>query len=307
MLKNIGHIVVELEVIIMVVSMTGYGRGISESEDLRIQVEVKTVNHRFCEYHIRMPRQLLVLEDKIKKQLGSYIRRGRAEVFVSVEGEGLIHKKLVVDWSLLDQYMNNLDIISNKYQLHPNNIPHTISQLQDVFVIQEEQANSPEIEAHIIRAATQAGEELKRMREAEGEQLKRDIGQQLEKLSQTAGKVSGYAPIVIAQYKDRLQQRMAEYTEGLVDETRLLNEVAIFTDKADINEEITRLNSHISQVLATLNGSEAMGRKLDFLVQEMNREVNTIGSKANDSRIALEVVEMKSLLEKMKEQIQNIE
>lgn len=291
----------------MVVSMTGYGRGISESENLRIIVEVKTVNHRFCEYHIRMPRQLLVLEDKIKKQLGSYIRRGRAEVFITVEGDGLIHKKLVVDWSLLDQYMNSLDIISNKYRMYPNNAPHTISQLEDVFIIQEEQTNSPEIEAHIINAVNQAGEELKRMRQEEGLQLKIDIQQHLNKLRETAEKVKGFAPIVIGQYRDRLQQRMTEFTSGMVDETRLLNEVAIFTDKADINEEIIRLNSHVSQVFATLNSNEAMGRKLDFLVQEMNREVNTIGSKANDSNIAIEVVEMKSLLEKMKEQIQNIE
>ncbi|WP_042350435.1 YicC/YloC family endoribonuclease [Bacillus massiliigorillae] len=291
----------------MVVSMTGYGRGISESENLRILVEVKTVNHRFCEYHIRMPRQLLVLEDKIKKQLGSYIRRGRAEVFITVEGDGLIHKKLVVDWSLLDQYMNSLDIISNKYQMHPNNTPHTVSQLEDVFIIQEEQTNSPEIEAHIMSAVNQAGEELKRMRMAEGTQLKIDIQQHLDKLKETAEKVKSLAPIVTQAYRERLQQRMTEFTAGMVDETRLLNEVAIFTDKADLNEEIIRLNSHLAQVYASLNSNEAIGRKLDFLVQEMNREVNTIGSKANDSNIAIEVVEMKSLLEKMKEQIQNIE
>lgn len=291
----------------MVVSMTGYGRGLHESDQLRVLVEVKTVNHRFCEYHIRMPRQLLVLEDKIKKQLGSYLRRGRVEVFITVEGDGLIHKKLVVDWSLLDQYMKSLDLISTKYQMHPNSSPHTISQLEDVFIIQEEQSTSPEIEASVIEAVKQAAEELKQMRVAEGLQLRMDIEQHLEKLQETADKVKSFAPIVTQAYRERLQQRMTEFTAGMIDETRLLNEVAIFTDKADINEEIIRLNSHITQVYAALDSNDAIGRKLDFLVQEMNREVNTIGSKANDSNIAMQVVEMKSLLEKMKEQIQNIE
>ncbi|MGM9928905.1 MAG: YicC/YloC family endoribonuclease [Bacillus sp. (in: firmicutes)] len=291
----------------MVISMTGYGRGSCETENLRVQVEVKTVNHRFCEFNIRMPRQLLVLEDKIKKQLGTYIRRGRAEVFITVEGEGLIHKMVDVDWMLLDQYMTNLETISTKYQMHPNSSLQTVPHLEGVFLVKEQQANSSEIETLIQSAVEQAGEQLKNMREAEGLQLKKDILQQLEKLQTAADKVTQYAPIVIQQYQDRLRQKMAEFTSGLVDETRLLNEVAIFADKADINEEITRLKSHISQVLTTIEQPDSMGRKLDFILQEMNREVNTIGSKANDSRIAMEVVEMKSLLEKIKEQVQNIE
>lgn len=291
----------------MVVSMTGYGRGHSEGEKLKINVEVKTVNHRFCEFHIRMPRQILVLEDKIKKQLSSYVRRGRVEVFITIEGEGLIQKKLQIDWSLLDQYMHNLELISNKYNLHPSSDTHAVSKLEGVFLIEEEQANPPEAEKLIMDAVQQAAIQLKAMRETEGAQLKLDIEQQLKKLKATVDRVKEYAPTVILQYKERLQQRMIEFTSDMIDETRLLNEVAIFTDKADINEELTRLNSHIVQFNLTMNDSEAMGRKLDFLVQEMNREVNTIGSKANDSRIAIEVVEMKSLLEKMKEQIQNIE
>lgn len=287
--------------------MTGYGRGFCENEHLRVQVEVKTVNHRFCEFNIRMPRQLLVLEDKIKKQLGSYMRRGRAEVFITVEGDGLIHKKVAVDWSLLDQYMTSLDAISTNYHMHPNSSIQTVPHLEGVFLIQEEQTNSNELETLITSAVQQAGEQLKSMRVEEGLQLKRDILQQIDKLQTAANQVIQYAPLVIQHYQERLQQKMSEFTSGLVDETRLLNEVAIFVDKADINEEITRLNSHINQVLTTLDSEEAKGRKLDFLLQEMNREVNTIGSKANDSRIAMEVVEMKSLLEKIKEQIQNIE
>ena len=129
----------------------------------------------------------------------------------------------------------------------------------------------------------------------------------MKKLADTVDQVKEYAPLVLEQYKQRLQTRMTEFTSGIIDETRMLNEVAVFTDKADINEEITRLKSHLSQVFATIESDTAIGRKLDFLVQEMNREVNTIGSKANDAKIASQVVEMKSLLEKIKEQVQNIE
>ena len=291
----------------MVVSMTGYGRGFSESEKLRIQVEVRTVNHRFCEFQIRMPRQLQMLEEKIKKKLTTYIRRGRVEVFVTLEGEGLLHKKVEVDWNLVDQYMSSLDAITFKYQMHPNNLLQTISSLEGVFLIQEQQADTTDVEILLMQAVEKAGEQLKDMRIVEGLVLKNDIKSQLDKLLVLVESLKEYAPLIIEQYRTRLQQRMMEYTSGVVDETRLLNEVAIFTDKADINEELTRLNSHISQFGMIVEAEEAIGRKLDFLVQEMNREVNTIGSKANDAKIAMKVVEMKSLLEKIKEQVQNIE
>ena len=291
----------------MVVSMTGYGLGTSESERLKVRVEVKTVNHRFSEFHIRMPRQLLVLEDKIKKLLATYIRRGRAEVFISIEGEGLLTKRLDVDWSLLEQYMTHLNEFTYKYQLHPNDALHNITHLEGIFQVHEEQTNTSEIEQLIMDAVKQAGEQLKDMRKAEGLRLQEDIVEQLNNLAHTADQVKEYAPKVLEQYKLKLQTRMTEFASGIIDETRMLNEVAIFTDKADINEEITRLKSHLSQAYATIDSDAAIGRKLDFIVQEMNREVNTIGSKANDAKIASEVVEMKSLLEKIKEQVQNIE
>lgn len=291
----------------MVVSMTGYGLGMSESERLKVRVEVKTVNHRFSEFHIRMPRQLLVLEDKIKKLLAAYIRRGRAEVFISIDGEGLLTKRLEVDWALLDQYMSHLNEFTYKYHLHPNDALQNITHLEGIFHIYEEQTNTNEVEDLILEAVKQAGEQLLAMRQAEGKRLQEDIAGQLKKLAETADQVKEYAPLVLEQYKQRLQTRMEEFASGIIDETRMLNEVAIFTDKADINEEITRLNSHLSQAFAAINSDAAIGRKLDFLVQEMNREANTVGSKANDAKIASQVVEMKSLLEKIKEQVQNIE
>lgn len=291
----------------MVVSMTGYGLGTSESERLKVRVEVKTVNHRFSEFHIRMPRQLLVLEDKIKKLLATYIRRGRAEVFISIEGEGLLTKRLEVDWSLLEQYMSHLNEFTYKYHLQPNDSLQNITHLEGIFHIHEEQTDTNEVEELIMDAVKQAGEQLKDMRKAEGLLLKEDIVEQLNNLAHTVDRVKEYAPSVLEQYKLRLQTRMTEFASSIIDETRMLNEVAIFTDKADINEELIRLKSHLSQANAIIEIDAAIGRKLDFLVQEMNREVNTIGSKANDAKIASEVVEMKSILEKIKEQVQNIE
>ncbi len=291
----------------MVVSMTGFGRGVYEAEGFQIHAEIRTVNHRFSEFHIRMPRQLLMLEDKIKKQLTPYIRRGRAEVFISLDGKALIEKKLDVDWDLLDQYMGIMERISDKYGLHPTSSPEDASKWEGVLSIKEVHAFPPELEKGILAAVNMAGEQLKGMREAEGKLLNEDIRKQLVSLSEAAEEVKKHAPSVIHQYKERLQQRMQEFSAGVIDETRITSEVAVFADKVDINEELTRLNSHITQVDAALKSGNTIGRKLDFLVQEMNREVNTIGAKANDSRIAAQVVEMKSLLEKMKEQVQNIE
>ncbi|MBD3106786.1 YicC family protein [Bacillus sp. AGMB 02131] len=291
----------------MIVSMTGYGLGTSESERLKVRAEVKTVNHRFSEFYVRMPRQLLVLEDKIKKLLATYIRRGRAEIFITIDGEGLLTKRLEVDWSLLDQYMSHLNEVTYKYNLHPNDALQNITHLEGIFHIHEEQTNTSEVEELVMEAVKQAGEQLLAMRKAEGMRLQEDIAEQLKNFSDAADQVKEYAPLVLEQYKQRLQTRMTEFASGIIDETRMLNEVAIFTDKADINEEITRLKSHLSQVYETIESDAAIGRKLDFLVQEMNREVNTIGSKANDAKIASQVVEMKSLLEKIKEQVQNIE
>ncbi|MGN1401725.1 MAG: YicC/YloC family endoribonuclease [Bacillus sp. (in: firmicutes)] len=291
----------------MVMSMTGYGRGSSEGEQFRILAEIKTVNHRFCEYQIRMPRQLLALEDKIRKQLSSYIKRGRAEVFITVEGDGLVHKHLHIDWELLDQYMGNIELMAKRYHLHPPSSPHELLELENVFLIRDEQVDFTEVEGFILEAVQAAATELKEMREREGARLKADLNHQLAKLQQSVTDVKERAPLVIVQYKDKLKARMTEWAAGQLDEPRLLTEAALFADKADINEELIRLDSHIHQMMLSFESEEAIGRKLDFLVQEMNREVNTIGSKANDSQIAARVVEMKSLLEKMKEQIQNIE
>jgi uncharacterized protein (TIGR00255 family) len=291
----------------MVVSMTGFGRSKAESERFGVTVEVKTVNHRFCEFHIRMPRQLLKTEEKIKKKLGEHITRGRVEVFVTLEGEGIVNRSVHIDWQALDEYVQHISEIKNRYGISGEIQLHDLVNREEIIHIEEQEAESDELEHLVLTAIEEAGSRLIQMRMQEGAALESDVSNNIQLLKGNIAKVHQFAPDVVEQYRDRLKKKMADFLAGQADEDRILTEVAFFADKADISEEITRLESHVSQFIEILKANEPLGRKLDFLLQEMNREVNTIGSKANDSRIAREVVEMKSLLEKVKEQVQNIE
>jgi uncharacterized protein (TIGR00255 family) len=287
--------------------MTGFGRSKVISGPFSVNVEIKTVNHRFSEFSIRMPRQLLKIEEKIKKKLNQHIRRGRVEVFVTLEGEGNVTRKVRVDWNLIDEYYQFIQNAKEKYNLDGNVSLRELLGLEELVHIEESEIGNEELENVVLKGIEEAVILLKQMRHAEGEELKKDITANLYQLETSLIELRKYAPFVVQGYKERLTKRMQEFLSNQYDEARILTEVAIFADKADINEEMTRLCSHIQQFLQTLEDHEPIGRKLDFLVQEMNREVNTIGSKANDSNIAKMVVEMKSLLEKLKEQIQNIE
>ncbi|MDQ0270296.1 uncharacterized protein (TIGR00255 family) [Cytobacillus purgationiresistens] len=290
----------------MVASMTGYGQGKKENKYFSITIEVKTVNHRFTEYFLRMPKQFLKLEDQIKKKLGQYIKRGRIEVYATIEGRGMNRRKVSIDWELLEEYYQSITQVKKKYQL--NSEPAIQDFLRDDLIsIIEVEEGSEEIDQIILSAVAEAAEKLKNMRLDEGLELEKDLRHQLDLLGSCTKRLYELADAVVNQYEDRLKKRMQEYSSGMIDESRIITEVAIFADKADINEELTRLTSHRNQFAKALDLQEPVGRKLDFMIQEMNREVNTIGSKANNSTIASEVVEMKGLLEKMKEQVQNIE
>ena len=291
----------------MVVSMTGFGRSKAESERFSVTVEVKTVNHRFCEFHIRMPRQLLKTEEKIKKKLGEHIKRGRVEVFVTLEGEGIVSRSVHIDWQALDELVHHISEIKNRYGITGEIELRDLVNRDEIIHIEEKETENEELEQLVLAAIQDAGTQLVQMRLLEGAALESDVSQNIQQLKGNLSKVKQFAPDVVEQYRDRLNKKMADFLDGQADEDRILTEVAFFADKADISEEITRLESHVVQFTEIMKANEPLGRKLDFLLQEMNREVNTIGSKANDSRIAREVVEMKSLLEKVKEQVQNIE
>jgi uncharacterized protein (TIGR00255 family) len=287
--------------------MTGFGRAKTESDSFSVNVEVKTVNHRFCEMNIRMPRQLLKIEDRMKKKLNQYIRRGRVEVYVSLEGEGVVTRKVHVDWKLLDEYYQFIKQAREKYDVEGTLTLQNLLSRSELLHIEESEAGNEELDNLVLAATEEAAKFLTQMRMAEGEELKKDLLAILSQLESHVFELQKFAPLVVQSFKERLTKRMEEFVNGQLDETRILTEVAVFADKADINEEVTRLKSHFQQFLQTLESMEPIGRKLDFIVQEMNREANTIGSKANDSNIAKKVVDIKSLLEKLKEQVQNIE
>jgi uncharacterized protein (TIGR00255 family) len=291
----------------MVISMTGFGRSKTNSSSISVNVEVKTVNHRFCEFNIRMPRQLLMIEDKLKKKLTQHIRRGRVEVYVSIEGESAVTRSLHVDWNLIEEYYQFIKQAHEKYNIEGTLSLQDLLNRSELIHIEESETGNEELENLVLTATEEAVILLKQMRIAEGAELKKDLLSSLSQVEVNLQHLQQQAPIVAKVYNERLVKRMQEFLNGQIDETRILTEVAVFADKVDINEEITRLKSHIGQFIQTLDDQEPIGRKLDFLVQEMNREVNTIGSKANDSTIAKKVVEIKSLLEKLKEQVQNIE
>ncbi|MCH1623840.1 YicC/YloC family endoribonuclease [Fredinandcohnia quinoae] len=291
----------------MILSMTGFGQARKEMESYSVTAEIKSINHRFCEINIRMPRQLLVIEDKIKKAIMEHVKRGRVEVFLTIEGEGLVKKSLNIDWELMDHLYHSIKDIQEKYNLTDMITTQQLLSLDDILSIDDVELENNELELIVIEVIQVAVEELKMMREVEGKKLLEEINNYLNQIENNVNAVYQYAPHVVNQYQERLAKRINEYINGEIDDNRILTEVAIFAEKADVSEELTRLHSHISQFKEATYTNDSIGRKLDFIIQEMNREINTIGSKANDSKIAKHVVEMKSLLEKIKEQVQNIE
>jgi uncharacterized protein (TIGR00255 family) len=293
----------------MISSMTGYGTSKQENESFSITAEIKTVNHRFCEITVRMPRPLMILEEKIKQIIKKKVRRGRTEVFISIDGSSLHKRSLEVDWDLFNQFHHSLQFAKENYNLKGElSIEHFVA-FKDLYHITEQETGSEEVELLLIRAIEEASSRLSEMREVEGQSLLKDLTSNLMKIEQTVDQLSNDSQIVVQNYRDRLLKKIQDFMQGSfeIDESRILTEVAVFADKADINEELTRLKSHINQFRDSLHTEEPVGRKLDFIVQEMNREINTIGSKANESSISQRVVNMKSDVEKIKEQVQNVE
>ncbi|MCC3357529.1 YicC/YloC family endoribonuclease [Bacillus sp. REN16] len=291
----------------MIASMTGFGRAKKESNSFSVNAELKSVNHRFCEINIRLPRQLLFLEDKIKKAIVEHVKRGRVEVFLTIEGDSLVSKTISIDWDFLDALVTSTKQIQEKYQLSDQITTGQLLSNENILSIDEKEMENQEVEPIILEVIESAALQLKQMREIEGKKLIEDIFSFLEQIEEIVHTIKEYAPKIVTHYRDRIEKRIKEYVGNDFDENRILTEVALFAEKADISEELTRLESHISQFRETTQSNEPIGRKLDFIVQEMNRETNTIGSKANDPLIAKHVVELKSFLEKIKEQVQNIE
>lgn len=289
----------------MVVSMTGYGKAILSNEQYKIHIEMKAVNHRYLETIVRMPRQLLSYEEAIKKIVAEYTSRGRVEVFVTIEG--LLQRTLQIDESLIQQYKKAIENLSGENHNKSIYNPIDLLKLPEVTTVSEVEQINDNFEELLLTTTKNACKQFFDVKCKEGGQLKKDLLERLTAIEACKKLIAKYSPLVLISYREKIQSKLAEVELTAVDEQRLLTEIMLFADRCDISEELVRLTSHLDLFNETLQLKESIGRKLDFIVQEMNREVNTIGSKANSLDISKQVVEIKNNLEKIREQVQNIE
>ncbi|WP_343231659.1 YicC/YloC family endoribonuclease [Tissierella simiarum] len=293
----------------MIRSMTGFGRGENTDGIHNFKVEIKAVNHRYNDIVVKMPKHINYLEEKVKKTIKEKINRGRVETFINLEyiNESAIDIK--VDIPLAKSYKVALEEILMELGIEDDIRLSNILNMSEVVKTERRELDEDMAWNCLKEALNMALEDIIRMRESEGEELKEDIKSNLDKIEDMVSKIKERSPLVVLEYKDKLKERIRELLDAdvNVDEDRFNCEVVFFADKSNINEEIVRLRSHIKQFLSILEENEPIGRKLDFLVQEMNREINTIGSKASDLIISNLVVEIKSEIEKIREQVQNVE
>lgn len=292
----------------MLKSMTGYGRVKVENAYREILVEVRSVNHRYLDLNIKVPRIYGFLEDAVKKQASEVLARGKVDLYVSVRAKEGSDLKITPNMPVIDGYMAALQAIAQRYGMEQSVTPQQLLQMPDALAVDKEEADAEVLTAEVLDVLKQALNEHSAMRDREGKKLCEDIAYR-------AGLIRGYvdfveqrSPVSVEEYRQRIAARMEELLDGSeLAQQRILNEAALFADKVAVTEEIVRLRSHLGQLESMLQSPVAVGRKLDFLVQELNRETNTIGSKANDYEIAKIVVEMKAEIEKIREQIQNLE
>ncbi len=292
----------------MIKSMTGYGSAKGTVEGLQITVELKSVNNRYLDTSVRMPRSFLFAEDAVKSAVQRHISRGKVDVFVSVDSTEARDMTVKVNEALLRGYLDAFQHISAEYGLQNDATVLSVSRFPDVLTVEKKDLDADAISAGIQTIAEQALNDFDAMREREGAKLREDVLGRLGTIEALVGIVERESPKTVAEYRSRLEAKMAEVLDTAgIDENRILAEAAIFADHIAVDEETVRLRSHMSQLRTMIDGSSPTGRKIDFLIQEFNREANTIGSKCQSSDIAHTVVDLKSEIEKIREQIQNIE
>ena len=291
----------------MIKSMTGYGKG-NISENLRnYQVEIKSVNHRYLDISVKMPRVLSYLEEDVKKVISSKVKRGKIDVFITFENSSTEGKEIKINNEIAKMYINQLKQLAEEENILANIEVTEISKYPDVLSVQNTQ-DDEQIKKELIEVTTIATDKLVQMRQVEGSKMAEDLLKRIEKINQKIEKISGLSTGLIEEYVVKLENRIKEILKNQeIDESRLAQEVVIYADKCSIEEEVTRLKSHISQFKELINSDDAVGKKLDFIIQEMNRETNTIGSKANNLEITNGVIDIKTEIENIREQVQNIE
>lgn len=294
----------------MIRSMTGYGRAQATVGTINVTVELKSVNHRYFEFNSRVPRNYGFLEEKLKSFVGSLVARGKVECYVSVENLEDSDVEILVNHGLASSYLKAYRELAerNELDIRDDLAISSLVRNSDIFTIHKQEADEEKIWDAVKSVAADAVAKFIAMREVEGEKLKNDVLSRAEFILKKVSVIEERSPETVKEYNDKLLSRINEFLSDVqVDEQRLLTECAIFADKVAVAEETVRLRSHIDQLGQFLNSTEAVGRKIDFLVQEMNREANTIGSKAQDVTIARCVIDIKAEIEKIREQIQNIE
>lgn len=294
----------------MLKSMTGFGRGIYSEGDLGFTIEMKSVNHRFLDLNIRMPRSLMATEDKIRKIISKSLIRGKVDIFITENNSGKNSGVATFNKELGDSYFKCLTDIKEMYNLSDEPTLSLISKFPDVITVETAELDEEEAFRVLKVALDEAVENIVLMRVKEGEKLKEDLLKKLQGIEKNVDLLCELGKDTVESYRVKLSERVEELLDGSnisIDENRIAQEVAIFADKSCVDEETVRLYSHINQMRDNLNLDEPVGRKLDFIIQEMNRETNTIGSKSNDIDMTNLVIDIKNILEKIREQVQNIE
>lgn len=292
----------------MVKSMTGYGRARQERNGRNITVEVRSVNNRYLDCTVKMPRAYIFAEDAMKALVQKYISRGKVDVFVTVDSVTADQTVVQVNEPLARSYYQALSRLREMFSLEDELSASTLARFPDVLAVTKAEEDLEMISADICAVLEEALTAHRQMRSVEGEKLFSDIAGRADTIESVVAKVEERSPQTVSEYRARLEAKMREVLQSTtIDESRILTEAAIFADKIAVDEETVRLRSHLSQLRTMLSGDEPVGRKLDFLIQEVNRECNTIGSKCNDLTIARDVVNMKAEVEKIREQVQNIE
>ncbi|MBE5822186.1 MAG: YicC family protein [Clostridiales bacterium] len=292
----------------MIKSMTGYGKGEFVGNNRKYIVEIKSVNHKYLDFNFKMPKALSIFEDNIRKILSKNITRGKIDVNIRFENFSDIGKNIKIDDELLNQYLSEFDRISKKYNIKNDITLSNIIELDNILKLEQDEEENDVILNELTKAIDLAIENYIEMKKVEGKKIAENMEEKLITLEENINKIEKLSEKVVDEYKERIETRLKEYiSEHDIDYTRILTEIVIFADKMTIDEEIIRFKSHINQFRKELNSDNSVGKKLDFIIQEMNRETNTIGSKTNCLEITNLVILNKAINENIREQIQNIE
>ena len=292
----------------MIKSMTGYGRAQGSFSGGQIQVEIKSVNNRYLDCGVKLPRVYAFAEEAVKSLVQHTISRGKVDVFISINAAGAQNVKISLNAPVVEGYLAALRQLTEQYGVRDDIAVSTLARMNDLFLVEKQEEDETEVKEALLGVVAQALAAFDAMRTAEGEALKADLLEKADQVLDMVSLVEARSPVTVEAYRQRLTAKMQEVLENTaIDQARIIQEAAIYGDKVAVDEETVRLRSHVDQMRAMLSEGGVIGRKLDFLMQEMNREANTIGSKGNDVEQARNVVNIKSQLEKIREQIQNIE